>query len=230
MLSFDEYLRKFDKLQKLTVNATNLLTKWISPGQTEKEIANKYYSLLRDEGFTEYWYPTLIYSGEMTSKPISRRVHLPSDEIKVKESDIIFVDSTPMSGTVWSNWCDTITVGENSFYDNLINDVKELVGKTAGFARTKAKNVGDLYEFATFLIKEKNLIMLDPYKDIGHSIFQVPEHQTVDKTPMEDRLLLNETFKDRKLEGIISIEPQLGRVNLRSGQMYGAKLQEVVIF
>jgi len=201
-----------------------------TPGLTEKEIADKYHSFLTDRGFKEYWYPILIYSGEITSKPISRRIHLPSNDVKIKENDIVFVDSTPMQGTVWSNWCDTIVIGESKFYKDLISDVKEIINKTADFARTNAITVGELYNFATNLVKEKNLTMLDPYKDIGHSIFQVPEHQTVDKTPMKDRLLINETFKKRKLEGIISIEPQLGKINTNDGKMYGAKLQEVVIF
>ncbi len=230
MLSREEYLKQFDELQKLTVEATNTLTKWISPGLTEKEIADKYYSLLSDFGFSEHWYPILIYSGETTSKPITRRVHLPSDKVKVGENDIIFVDSTPMKGTVWSNWCDTVVIGDNEFYESLIEGVRDIVKETAVFAKTKAKSVGDLYSFAINLIDKNNLEMLDPYKDVGHSIFQVPEHQTVDKTPMEDRLLLNEVFKDRKLEGIVSIEPQLGRIDPLDGKMYGAKLQEVVVF
>ena len=87
-----------------------------------------------------------------------------------------------------------------------------------------------MYDFAINLIDIHGLIILDPYKDIGHSIFQVPENQTVENTPMEDSLLLNETFKDRKLKGIISIEPQLGRNNPENGKLYAAKLQEVIIF
>ena len=230
MLTQEEYIKQFNELQKLTVEVTNELTKWISPGLSEKEIADKYYALLSKSSFSEYWYPILIYSGEITSKPITRRVHLPSNEVKVRENDIIFVDSTPMKGTVWSNWCDTIVIGNNKFYNDLINTTRQIVRKTAEFAKNEAKSVGILYDFAVNLIQENNLKMLDPYKDIGHSIFQVPEHQTVDKTPMEDRLLLNETFRDRKLEGIISIEPQLGRANPTDGKIYGAKLQEIVIF
>ena len=95
---------------------------------------------------------------------------------------------------------------------------------------TESKSVGVLYDFAINLIDIHGLIILDPYKDIGHSIFQVPENQTVENTPMEDSLLLNETFKDRKLKGIISIEPQLGRNNPENGKLYAAKLQEVIIF
>ena len=195
MLPKKDYLDKFENLQKLTIEATNLLIKWISPGVSEKEIADKYYSLLSNAGFDEHWYPILIYTGEITSKPISRRIHLPSEDIKVKENDIIFVDSTPMKGTVWSNWCDTIAIGENEFYKELISDVKEIVDITATFANTETSTVGKLYEFATKEINKKRLKILDPYKYIGHSIFQVPENQTVDKTPMEDRLLLSLSTK-----------------------------------
>jgi len=34
--------KEFSKLQKLTVNATNRLLEWVKPGQTEKQIAEKY--------------------------------------------------------------------------------------------------------------------------------------------------------------------------------------------
>ena len=151
MLPKKDYLDKFENLQKLTIEATNLLIKWISPGASEKEIADKYYSLLSNAGFDEHWYPILIYTSEITSKPISRRIHLPSEDIKVKENDIIFVDSTPMKGTVWSNWCDTIAIGENEFYKELISDVKEIVDITATFANTETSTVGNLLNFSSNL-------------------------------------------------------------------------------
>ena len=71
---------------------------------------------------------------------------------------------------------------------------------------------------------------LDSRNDVGHSIFQVPEGQTVDKTPIEDRLFLNDDYRDTKLEGIISIEPHFGRVNPKDGVLYGSKHQEVIIY
>lgn len=230
MLPEKEYLQKFDELQKLTVEATEPLIQKIVPGQSEKQVADMYYKLLEDRGFTEHWYPILVYSGEITGKPISRKIHLPSDEVKIKKNDIVFVDSTPMKDTVWTNWCSTFVVGKNDFFGNVIRDVKDVVEKTASFSERKAKTVSDLYNYCTALVKEKGMEMLDPYKDVGHSIFQVPEHQTVDKTPMEDRLLLNQQFGGRPLSGIISIEPQLGRINPADGKMYGAKIQKVLIF
>jgi len=230
MLPEDIYLKKFQELQRLTVDATKTLIKWISPGRNEKEVAEKYYSLLAKRGFTNHWYPILVYSGEITGKPISRKVHLPSEEIIIKENDIVFVDCTPMKETTWTNWCATIVVGKNDFFENIIKDTKEIVAKTALFAGKKAKTVGDLYNYCISLIGQKGMEMLDPYRDVGHAIFQVPEGQTVDKTPMEDRLLLNQQFRERLLSGIISIEPQLGRINPADGKMYGAKAQKVQIF
>jgi Xaa-Pro aminopeptidase len=230
MLSTAEYLVKFQELQKLTVDVTQALVAEIAPGQTEKQIADRYYQLLAERGFTEHWYPILVYAGAMTGQPISRRIHLPSSDVVVQPHDIVFVDSTPMQDTIWTNWCATLVVGQDDFFTKIISDTKEIVVRTAEYGRTQAQTVGDLYAFGTQLIAEKGLTMLDPYQDIGHSIFQVPAGQTVDKTPMADRLLLNQEFVDRPLSGIISIEPQLGRVNPGDGKMYGAKTQEVVIF
>lgn len=230
MLTERQYLERFEELQKLTIEATNALIKEILPGQSEKQIADRYYQLLEECGFKEHWYPILVYSGKITSKPITRRVHLPSDDIVIKENDIVFVDGTPMKGTVWTNWCDTIVVGKNDFFENIIKDVKDVVERTALFSEREAKTVDDLYNYCITLAKEKGMEMLDSREDVGHSIFQVPEHQTVDKTPMEDRLLLNQQFSNKPLSGIISIEPQLGRINPQDGKMYGAKIQKVLIF
>ena len=224
------YQEKFLELQQLTVDATNVLVSEISPGQSEKQIADRYNQLLEKRGFKEHWYPILVYSGEITGKSISRRIHLPSEKIFVKENDIVFIDCTPLSGTVWTNWCDTIMVGKNDFLESIIKDTNDIVLDTTLFAKREAKNIGDLYDYCTNLIMKKNLEMLDPYQDVGHLIFQVPEGQTVDKTPMKNRILLNQQFGNIPLSGIVSIEPQLGRINPADGKMYGAKIQKVLIF
>lgn len=91
ILTERQYLERFEELQRPTIEATNVLIEGISPGQSEKQIADRYYKLLEERGFKEHWYPVLIYSGEITNKPITRRVHLPSEEVVIKESDIVLL-------------------------------------------------------------------------------------------------------------------------------------------
>ena len=79
------------------------------------------------------------------------------------------------------------------------------------------------------LIDEGGFISLDPMGDVGHSIFQVLEGQTVDKTPQEDRLFIYPEHGHRLIEGIISIEPQIGKINPAGGKVYSAKIQKVYV-
>lgn len=229
MLSQKDFLDKFLVMQEKTVEVTRQIAAKLKPGQSEKEIVEMYYQSLADVGFKDHWYPALIYVGESTSLPISRRYHLPSEEVIVKENDIVMLDCTPLDGTVWSNWAETFVVGHDDFYEQLIENSRQIVDKTYEYTASEAKTIQDIYEFAMKLIEEGGFTSLDPMGDVGHSIFQVPEGQTVDKTPQEDRLFIYPEHGDRLIEGIISIEPQIGKANPADGKMYSTKMQRVYI-
>ncbi len=230
MLDNKEYLKKFNSIQKKIIKITDLLILQIKPGMSEKEISDKYYEMLKNVGLKNHWYPILIYSGDWTGKPITRKVHLPSKDMIIKNDDIIFIDSTPMDKTVWGNWCRTICIGNNLFYKKLCDDCNEIVNQTYEYAKLEAKTIGDVFDFSMNLINQYGLKLLDSRNDVGHSIFQVHIGQSVDKTPLSDRLFLSEEYRNSELKGIISIEPQVGRINPEDGKMYGAKQQKVIIY
>lgn len=216
-------------MQAKTVEVTRQIAAKLEPGQSEKDIVDLYYRALAMVGLKDHWYPALIYVGESTSLPISRRYHLPSEDVIVKGNDIVTLDSTPLDGTVWSNWAETFVIGHDEFFEKLVNDSRRIVDKTYEYTATQAKTIQDIYGFAMNLIKEGGFTSLDPMGDVGHSIFQVPEGQTVDKTPQEDRLFIYPEHGNRPIEGIISIEPQIGKVNPADGKMYSTKIQKVYI-
>jgi len=216
-------------MQEITVEVTKGLGRLIKPGMSEFELAEAYTRMLSDNGLKDHWYPILVYAGEITGKPISRRFHLPSADVAVEENDIVMLDSTPIDGTVWSNWSETFLIGKDDFYQAIISDTEKIVDETYDYLASEAKTVGDIYDFCNLRISNYGLQSLDPRNDVGHSIFQVPEGQTVDKTPMGDRLFINEEYRNSPIEGIISIEPQLGRINPADGKMYSAKMQKVFI-
>ncbi len=224
-----EYLKKFTEIQNSIIPITRELAKKIVPGMTEKQIADEYTKMLAKAGFINHWYPILVNAGKNSGKALSRRIHLPSDNV-IRENDILILDCTPINKTVWGNWSETFVVGDEFFYKSLSEDCLSVVKQTVEFARTSAKNVGDILDFCINIATDLGLKSLDSHNDVGHSIFQVQEGQTVDKTPMVDRLLLNDDYRNSKLEGIISIEPDLGRVNPNDGILYGSKHQEVVIY
>ena len=120
MLDQIGFLEKFEKVQKMTVGVTRQISAKIKPGQPEKEIVDMYYQALANEGLGNHWYTALVYVGESTSLPISRCYHLPSEEVVVKENDIVMLDCTPQDGTVWGNWAETFVVGRDVFLKSLL--------------------------------------------------------------------------------------------------------------
>ncbi len=229
LLSREEYLVKFNEIQNHVIPITRQLGKKIKPGMSEKQIADEYTRMLSDVGLVDHWYPILINAGENSGKAVSRRIHLPSDYV-IKENDILILDCTPIDKTVWGNWAETFVIGDEPFYQNLSDDCLTVVKQTAEFARIYAKTVGEILDYCMKIATELGMKSLDSRNDVGHSIFQVPEGQTVEKTPLEDRLFLNDDYRNTKLEGIISIEPHFGRVNPKDGVLYGSKHQEVIIY
>ncbi|MGH7882905.1 MAG: M24 family metallopeptidase [Candidatus Dormibacteraceae bacterium] len=229
MFNAIEYLKKFSEMQPKSVAITRKIARQLRPGQSEQEIADKYYEALAQVGLKDHWYPILVYVGDSTSLPMSRRYHLPSAEVYVQENDIIILDCTPLEGTVWSNWAETFMVGDDEFYEKLINDSRQIVDKVYDFTASQAKTIGDIYKYAMHLIEEKGFTSLDPMGDVGHSIFQVPAGQTVDKTPAQDRLFIYPEHGDRPIENIISIEPQIGKKHPTTGKLYSVKIQKVFI-
>ena len=229
LLPREKYLEKFNEIQKHTIPITRELGKKIKAGMTEKQISDEYTRMLANVGLVDHWYPILINAGENSGKAVSRRIHLP-DKYIIKENDILILDCTPINRTVWGNWAETFVVGDEPFYQTLSSDCLSVVKKTAEFARTSAETVGEVLDYCLRLATDLGMKSLDSRNDVGHSIFQVPEGQTVDKTPLSDRLFLNDDYRNAKLEGIISIEPHFGRINPRDGILYGSKHQEVIIY
>lgn len=230
MLPEKEYLKRFKEIQEPTVNAVRRVAKSIQPGWTEVEIAEMLDKELRNDDLSEHWYPILVHAGEMTGTPVSRRYHLPAKDVAVHENDILILDVTPIDKTVWSNWAETFTIGNDEFFNQLTRDVQAVVDAAYDYSSTQAKTVGDIIDFCSKEIEKYGLRSIDSRKDFGHSIFQVPEGQTVDKTPLSDRLFLNEDYLTVKLSGIISIEPHLARVHPVTRKLFGAKQQRVLIF
>ena len=227
-LSPKEYLQRFDALQQTTVAVTDTVARSLQVGETESQIAARLQSGLAANGLKEHWYPILVNAGENSGQPLSRRFHLPSDT-KLRSNDITIVDSTPISGTVWANWTRTVATGADPFYQRLVSDADELTEATFDYATRHARNIGDIYDHSQSLMKRLNLTSIDPRSDVGHSIFQVPIGQTVERTPMNQRLFISDEYRLSPIRGILSIEPNVGRINPADGILYGAKQQRVII-
>lgn len=230
MLNWCEYTEAFSSIQNVIVPLTEELARWIKPGMTERQVANEFERRLADVGLKNHWYPILVCAGAWSGKPLTRRVHLPSDDVVIRPNDIIILDSTPLVQTVWGNWSKGFPIGDDPFFGELCKAGSAVAASTLHFAVQSAKTVGEIFDFCMERIREAGLSLLDSRADVGHSIFQVPVGQTVEKTPESDRLFISEEHRNAELRGLLSIEPQVGRVNPVDGIMYGVKQQRVVVY
>lgn len=232
MLSSNEYYKQFFKIQNDLKKAFSRITSELKIGNSEKDIAESIEKELKSHGYSDFWYPTLVYIGQSTSNPISRRYHLPSSDIVLNENDIICIDVTPINNTVWGNWCQTLSVGNDLFFKTLCSDCKEVTENlcTYSIIYKDSKTFGDLYSYFQKLSIEKETELHAPYNSIGHSIFQVPQNSKVENANVKDRIQINEDFFSFSLNSIdiLSIEPQLARVNPHNGILYSAKQQGII--
>ncbi len=228
MLSWNEYIQTFLRTQKEVVDTTERVASTIQPGMTELEIAYRLQTELNKLSLPDSWYPILICAGDNSGKPISRRFHLPSKDVRVRDNDIVVIDSTPIRGTVWWNWSKTFAIGNDPFFQELCDQCDEIAQRTFDYGM-QATTIGDLFDFCMELINKAGLVLLDSRNDIGHSIFQVPIGQKVENTPLEQRLFISEEFRTVPIHGIISIEPQVGRKHPQDGIIYGAKQQRILV-
>lgn len=222
-------LNIFNYLQSILIPIIDKVAIELQAGMKEKEIEIVLKQKLKKTGISNFWYPVMIATGENTSKFFSRRIHLPGNT-EIKENDIIIIDATPLDKTesVWGNWCQTYSIGNDSFYTELCRDALDLTIRLEEYAVQEAKTVGDVYSYFNETIRTLNLELIG--NNIGHSIFSVPKGQTVERTPINDRLFIDEKHKNHTLNGVLSIEPQLKRFNPKDGKYYAAKHQRIIIY
>jgi hypothetical protein len=199
------------------------------PGTSELELANAYSNYFSDKGITSEWYPTLICAGLFTGQPLTRRNHLPDDNVKINQDDVVILDCTPMQGTVWGNWTVTKAIGNASFYRNLCDDLFSCVMETATeVLRGETKTLLAIHDSVMRKAKRLGLESIEPRSNVGHSIFQVPEGQTVDLTPENVRIFVDQQDTEIPTQSLISIEPELARINPKDGIRYGGKFQFII--
>jgi hypothetical protein len=231
MLNSQDYIDAFIKLQELCFTVTKIAARHIQPGVSEAALAEIYHSELACHNITEFWYPTLICAGEYTGQPLTRRNHLPSPDVRIRQNDIVILDTTPFSRTVWGNWSIVQTIGDDPFYHKLANDIFAVTIQIASeVLRGDYRSLGDIHSRCTAKAATYGLDSIDIRGNVGHDITQVPVGQTVDKTPLSERVFIDAANQPFAQPHLISIEPELARINPSDGIRYGGKFQFIVPF
>lgn len=170
----ESLLNIFHSLQSILVQVVENVSAELKVGMKEKEVETILTTRLKECDIDRFWYPIMISRGENTSKLFSLIIHLPDDMI-------IIIDATPLDSTetVWGNWCQTITIGNDTFYKKLCEDVLYVTTNLEHFSINKAKKIGDIFDYFREIIQNMSLELIGD--NIGHSIFAVLQGQTVDK-------------------------------------------------
>jgi hypothetical protein len=231
MLDNASYIDKFLKLQRHCMDATLDLAEKSLPGTSELALANRYKDYFADHDVTEEWYPTLICAGRYSGQPLTRRNHLPDGHVKIRQDDVVILDCTPLQGTVWDNWTVTKAIGNDPFYRELCDDLFACVMETTSKVLTgEIDGLAAIHSSVTRKAESLGLKSIDPRANVGHSIFQVPEGQTVDLTPESERIFIDQDDMEIPAQSLISIEPELARINPEDGIQYGGKFQFIIPF
>ncbi len=185
---------------------------FLKPGISEKEFALKCEEIMYSLGAEALWYPMLVNFNK-NSIYCTRGDHLPSEDVILLENDIVLVDYSPMLDGKWGDYSETILIGHDPKFDQLIKDAKQIFELTYAYS-TQAATIGDLFKFCEELIHARGYRLLDPYGNIGHSI--------EDGSNQDKRIYISPDNAHIHLKGRKwAIEPHIGK-----GE-YGAKFENV---
>jgi len=199
--------------QELAIVACQQSKHYLMPGISEKEFSNKCEEIMYSLGAESLWYPMLVNFNN-NSIYCTRGNHLPSEEVYLRKNDIVLVDYSPMVNGKWGDYSETILVGSNEEYSELIQDAKQIFELTYEFAK-QAETVGELFEFCKAIIEFRGYELLDPNGNIGHTIEDYSNQaKRIFIYPGNRQVLL----KGKKWE----IEPHIGKGS------YGAKFENVI--
>lgn len=112
-------------VQSIAKAAMNELMNFIKEGVSEKEIATRAESIMREKGINRFWYYDIgafVHVGERTTRSESGRNYEPSDKI-VGSNDIVTVDLSPEAADYWGDFARTFVIlNGQAFGESVIED------------------------------------------------------------------------------------------------------------
>lgn len=238
-----ESVAGFCKAQRLAYQAVTEMERFITEGQTEKQIAQLMEAYLRDHGVKSFFHKPFVWLGDRTKfvgvknyrdfSPSHRRYHV---------NDVVLFDVAPIVdgyvGDVGYSFCKTNNselVQMKKFLLELRNEIPKLF--------LQFENQGSqLWSTLDQMIKDQgyeNIHALYPFSVLGHQVHKIPSwlgrFEIRTPTPFSAhafwpgllrglRSQLLNTRHQKSLKGLWAIEPHLG------GKNFGAKFEEILVF
>ena len=164
-------------------------------GMTEADLAEETDRLLRKQGASNLWAPTLVSFGKNTV--LCYPDFLPGDN-RLRENDIIVMDVGPDFDGYLSDYCETWTWGDGAAFQEAIDDARALQRLAIESFRAD-RTASDLYWICQRWIDDEGYLLRDLLGNVGHSIGTVfAEHGFLDRD------------NQSRLVGAWTIEPHIG--------------------
>jgi methionine aminopeptidase len=169
----------YTKVQKIAKETIEHLSKKITSGMSEKEIADISNEFMKSKGVQSFWYHgvgSLVLVGKRTLISISGRDYYPSNE-KVKDVDLVTIDLSPELNGCWGDYARSFTIENGKVVTNPKNKIlaegiqaEDKIHEFFINTITPDMEFGDAFNILNKKIKEMGFINLDFLGNLGHSI------------------------------------------------------------
>ena len=221
-------INEYKKVQSIAKSVLQDIKPFITAEVSEKEIAERCASLMKERGAEKTWYyecPALVLLGSRSCLSISGKDYVPSDE-KVGSENLVTIDLSPLVGQTWGDCSRSFVVEAGRVWE-------EAEIKSAGFlqglkaerllhdsfikAAAPGKTFEEIFLEMNALIKSLGFENLDFLGNVGHTI-------EVDKN---DRLYF-EKGNSAALgqDTLFTFEPHIRK----AGGRWGFKLENIYYF
>ena len=145
----DRYL----EARALTIKAVQTTAHFLKAGMTESQAIEVLNQNLNSLGFEKFWHPTKLRMNANTTKNFRD----PSDELKLTEDDLFFIDIGPVFLNHEGDYGETFVLGNNPLLINLRDATKKIFAATQDQWRDNNLTGVELYQFAETEAKKYNL-------------------------------------------------------------------------
>lgn len=198
-----------DAAQRKTIAAMAELEHHLRAGISERETRDLAETILRAHGSSGPWCPILVAFGQNTL--CCDPAHPPSDR-SLEAEDIAMIDLTPVFDGFYGDYTRTFAHGGGGPYRALIEDAEAIEAATLAYA-AQCSTPDELFSYCMAQIEARGYRLLDPLRNVGHSIGQLAYLEG-----------FVEAGNVRGLRGGWTIEPFIG-----DGRA-GAKFEDILFF
>lgn len=197
--------------QRLAIKVAEQIATDTTPGQTEKEVAQRADDLIKKHGGVGVWTPTVVGFGTGTLSCFP--TDIPSDR-PLWNIDLGHVDVHPITPDGWWGDCTrTLQVGGNRPQGAALATVQR-IHKLVLDSAYPGMRACDLFNIFAAELAPTGYVLLDRLQNIGHSLTQ---NSSYDGGYLD-------AYNETVLEGAWAVEPFIGN------HLYGVKMEDVLWF